>query len=143
MALDAALADVDEEMPLHRLDRRNLLEESSVARKPESGKAPPFEAPDAQDDAGGEALPEELQAKAFSGLPTGEDEDEVGLRGNRRARRARPPRARSEGSEPSGAFSPSGGRAKRVPQREASGGGAPGALLEERGEHFKMIAWIS
>ena len=46
------------------------------------------------------------------------------MRRRRDARESgRPPRARSEGSESSGALSPSAGRAKRVPEREAPGVG--------------------
>jgi len=58
------------------------------------------------------------------------------LAGARRAEAGgpHPPRARSAGSEPRGALSPSAGRAQRVPEREAPGVG-PERRNKDRGEH--------
>ena len=77
LAARAARAKVHEEVPQPRLGLRNHVHEAPVARKAEAPEASPFEASDAQDEAGRDPFPEEAHPEALSRLAPREDENRI------------------------------------------------------------------
>jgi hypothetical protein len=79
LACGAAGAKVDEKVPEPGRGRRNKIHEATVARKAEARKASPFEAPHAEHEATGNALPEKPHPEALPRFASREHEDRIGL----------------------------------------------------------------
>ncbi len=74
---DGVLAHVHEEVAELRLGLTDPLDEPPVVRKAQLRESPPFEPPDAQDQARRETLAEEADPEVLSRLPPREDEDRI------------------------------------------------------------------